>query len=792
MKLRILENLPVKYKIISLVGMIFILLGVYFIFQFREISSLNAERDAEQISAEMFKARNYEANFTASRDLAYVQKVNEAISQLDSIMAPYEGDSHIQSIAKEVAKYKANFSSIVELIKIRGVNENSGLEGKLRNSVHEVEAILNTVDNPLIMVDMLMCRRHEKDFFLRGREEYANELKGSVASLKDHTSKSTLSKETKEKINELINNYENDFLATADDILKIDKEVASLRKETEVIKPLIAGMVAQKQSSAARDSKLKYIILLLDLVLSGLLSYYIAKTITNSMKKLVSATDKIAAGDYTVHLEIDSKDEFGVLAKTFNSMVEKIEMQTQYLENLPSPVTIIDKEYNIQYMNRYGAKVVGKEQKQLNGLKCYDLFKTEQCGTDKCALYRAMKEDKIITEEATAHPDGKELPILYTGAPIKNKSGELIGAMEAVTEITEIKNIQKYLNTSTNRLLEEMDKFSNGDLTVEIRPEKEDDDIGKLFLGFNKSVKNITRIIDSVIQTVEATASASAQISSSAEQMAAGAHEQSSQAAEVTAAVEEMSKTIMDTSKNSSIAADAAKHAGEVAKEGDNAVNQTIEGMNRIALVVKKSADTVQALGTNSSQIGEIIQVIDDIADQTNLLALNAAIEAARAGEQGRGFAVVADEVRKLAERTTKATKEIAGMITQIQRDTEGAVSSMEEGTQEVEKGKLLADKSGESLKEIIKGTEKVADVITQVAAASEEQSAMSEEITKNIEGINSVTHESAAGVQQIAKASEDLNRLTINLQQLISKFKTNKAHMSGVSVRSNGVLVDD
>jgi methyl-accepting chemotaxis protein len=198
---------------------------------------------------------------------------------------------------------------------------------------------------------------------------------------------------------------------------------------------------------------------------------------------------------------------------------------------------------------------------------------------------------------------------------------------------------------------------------------------------------------------------------------------------------------------------------------------ETINGMSRIADVVKQSALTVEALGKSSDQIGEIIQVIDDIADQTNLLALNAAIEAARAGEQGRGFAVVADEVRKLAERTTKATKEIAAMIKQIQKDTANAVASMHTGTEEVDRGRAMADKAGESLREIITGADKVVDVATQVAAASDEQSSAAEEIGKNIVGIANVTAETASGNQQIAQAAEDLNRLTLNLQDIVAQF---------------------
>lgn len=377
---------------------------------------------------------------------------------------------------------------------------------------------------------------------------------------------------------------------------------------------------------------------------------------------------------------------------------------------------------------------------------------------------------------------------------VKQKSIVAEKAAKEADAARELADRQKeYLNNSVKTILVEMEKFAEGDLTVKVVPENENDEIGKLFVGFNKSVHNIKGIVENIVEAVHATASAANQISSSSEQMAAGAQEQSTQTAEVASAVEEMAKTILETTKNSSQAAGAAKNSGSIAKEGGIVVNQTIEGMNRVAEVVKQSAITVQALGKSSDQIGEIIQVIDDIADQTNLLALNAAIEAARAGEQGRGFAVVADEVRKLAERTTKATKEIAMMIKQIQKDTEGAVVSMQTGTSEVEKGKELADKAGQSLNQIITGAEQVVDMVTQVAAASEEQSSAAEQISKNIEAISNVTHESASGVQQIARAAEDLNRLTENLQNLIHRFKIEDGvnQNNSFAFASNKKLID-
>jgi methyl-accepting chemotaxis protein len=356
------------------------------------------------------------------------------------------------------------------------------------------------------------------------------------------------------------------------------------------------------------------------------------------------------------------------------------------------------------------------------------------------------------------------------------KSEELLmsekqGVEKKVEEaVAAIELERRYLDDSVAELLTEMERFALGDLTAQVAVGKHDV-IGTLFDGFNRAITNIRTTVQKVAEAVSATASASAEISASTEEMAAGANEQTQQASAVADAVDAMTKTIFETTRNATAAAETAKKAGDTAKEGGKVVLETINGMGRIASVVQQSATTVVALGQSSDQIGEIVQVIDDIADQTNLLALNAAIEAARAGEQGRGFAVVADEVRKLAERTTKATKEIASMIKKIQRDTQEAVTSMSQGTKEVESGKAMADKAGASLTEIISGADKVVEMATRVAKTSEAQAGASEQITKNIEIISNVTHDSAQGTQQIARAAEDLNRLTQNLEELLQTF---------------------
>ena len=308
-----------------------------------------------------------------------------------------------------------------------------------------------------------------------------------------------------------------------------------------------------------------------------------------------------------------------------------------------------------------------------------------------------------------------------------------------------------------------------GDLTKRLKNTK--DELGVISTNFNMFIEKLHGMISKISGTSTQVATASSQLTATAERIATGAEEVAAQAGTVATAGEEMSATSSDIAQNCQMAAEGAQRASQTASNGAEVVERTVAVMGQIAAKVQESAKTVESLGQRSDQIGAIIGTIEDIADQTNLLALNAAIEAARAGEQGRGFAVVADEVRALAERTTRATKEIGDMIKAIQKETKGAVAAMEQGVHQVEAGTEEAAKSGEALQDILQQINDVAMQVNQIATAAEEQTATTGEISSNMQQITEVVQQTSHGAHESAAAAAQLNGNAEELQRLVRQF---------------------
>lgn len=328
------------------------------------------------------------------------------------------------------------------------------------------------------------------------------------------------------------------------------------------------------------------------------------------------------------------------------------------------------------------------------------------------------------------------------------------------------------------RVKETVEDISNGDLTrradikVSFMGHELKDEITALGDSVDAMAGQMSQVIGRITDSSNLLASASEELSCSATQISEGANKQSGQTVQIATAMEEMNATVIEVAKNSQQVSESARNAQGIATKGGDVVSQAITAMQEVAESTSVTADTIKSLGKSSEEIGTIVSVINDIADQTNLLALNAAIEAARAGEQGRGFAVVADEVRKLAERTTKATKEISEMIRTIQSETGKAVEAMAQGTDKVENGVRLANEAGDALKQIVSGVENVTDMISQIATSAEEQSATTDEISRNMDSIAEVAKSNVGAIGEVSKATDEMAHLASELKDLVSGFR--------------------
>ncbi len=322
-------------------------------------------------------------------------------------------------------------------------------------------------------------------------------------------------------------------------------------------------------------------------------------------------------------------------------------------------------------------------------------------------------------------------------------------------------------------LVKRANQIAKGDLTGKELPVRSHDELGQLTQSINEMSQSLSEVVTEVTRAANEVASTASEIAASSDEMTRGMGEQNSQVQQASAAIEQMSASIIEVARKSNDAATNAGKSGEAAQQGGQVVNETIKGMKSINDAVSAGAASVSELGKRGEQIGQIIEVINDIADQTNLLALNAAIEAARAGEHGRGFAVVADEVRKLADRTTKATAEVAESIKAIQTETVEAVKRMEAGTDQVQAGVVSATKAGQSLEQIVSNARDVAGMIQSIAAAAEQQSSASEEVARSIASIQNIAEVAEVGATQSSQAVGNLAERASLLMNMISRFTT-------------------
>lgn len=440
--------------------------------------------------------------------------------------------------------------------------------------------------------------------------------------------------------------------------------------------------------------------------------------------------------------------------------------------------------------------------------------KARQTEKPLAQLYKRDTGEMLYDMSAPVMVDGQHLGCIRIGIPVEilnedtrqaTASAVILSAVILLVISVVLILVLRPLIKPIRDLMEVTEVVARGDFTRQIRVTT-NDEVGKLAKAFNQMVTAVKELIGEVVYTSKEILTASNQLSVSSQesaravqqvasaieevskgnssqteqineiaktmdqlvmaidQVASGSQEQSNSVRITSNTVNQMAVAIEDVAANAQTVSAGAAETSSIAQNGGKAVTETINGMERIKQTVFETAAKIRELGEQSQQIGEIIQVIDDIAEQTNLLALNAAIEAARAGEHGKGFAVVADEVRKLAERSGKATKEIADLITSIQNGTENAVTAMGAGTKEVEKGSELAKDAGVALENILEAIKKSVQQIENISAATEEMAASSTEVVNAIANVAEITEQNSAASQQMAASSSEANTSIQNI----------------------------
>lgn len=463
-------------------------------------------------------------------------------------------------------------------------------------------------------------------------------------------------------------------------------------------------------------------------------------------------------------VQADVNRQLAVIEKAAKSIADILEKMTPTIRSEEGKKLL--KEYLdartayrvelVKAMGLFREGKYGEARKLLPAMK--PLLEKYTGALDKFAVYQKKQAEK---SSESAHKKSSDSTLIVIAVIV------IASVVALIISIFITRGIVKPLNVA----VQTAESVAEGDLTTKIEV-KSSDETGQLLAAMKTMVEKLKTLIGDIKAASSSMASGSEQLSASSEEITRTMSDQSNRSNQIAASAEEMSQTVIDIAKNAGNIATAASDTASVAQKGAHIVEKSANESKAISATVDSSARVMQNLGDKSKQIGEIVAVINDIADQTNLLALNAAIEAARAGEQGRGFAVVADEVRKLAERTAKATSEIGSMISAIQGEVDNAVTAMNSTNQQVEVGLRYSLEAGDQLQTIVQSVSALQGMVQQIASATEEMSSTSEAISGDIQAVAAGAREISGGSDQIAQSSSELARLAGQLKSSVDQFK--------------------
>ena len=440
------------------------------------------------------------------------------------------------------------------------------------------------------------------------------------------------------------------------------------------------------------------------------------------------------------------KTQGNAFSGEIREQIEKIDKQ---LALLPPFLDRLDSAYSSDDKNTV-AKMLGDEWPAFQGGLLKPIGK----------LMAAQEASVRETYEQT-RASGKKLIFMGLG----------VFAISIIVLMISVGFLSSNLHRGIQGLKDTLAKVAEGDLNATV-PFKRNDELGEMALSLDDTTAHLKSIVEGVKQAADKAALSSANLSHQLEQVISRGHTRNERVTHVAAAMEEISVANTEVAHSASSTGEAVHRNEEYARQGDANMAKNRAVMEKVVATANDSANTVGKLNESIQKIGQITTVIKEIADQTNLLALNAAIEAARAGEQGRGFAVVADEVRKLAERTSSSTTEISGVVDSIRAETEAAVSSMSEVEREVQEGAEYSRLTGDALKQIVESANQVSSMVGHIINSTKEQSSATEEVARNMEDISALTEENAANIAQVGHAAEEVSHIAAELQQLVGKFR--------------------